>query len=186
VTFGKGMSAGFGICGAITTKEIADQVRGNCGLPWAGTYTGDPFPAAVALKQLQIILRDKLAERAVVLGDYIAQSLARHIAPLDPVGDIRGIGMYRMLDIVTDKKSKRPDPAMAERIRYNLMLHGVCTIAVKNFIRFVPPLIVTEAEIDDIVGRMAAAIRRAMDGHPRDIDFAATSSLASGRRAAAE
>jgi pimeloyl-ACP methyl ester carboxylesterase len=44
VTFGKGLSAGLPICGAITTSEIAEEIRGRCGLPWAGTYTGDPFP----------------------------------------------------------------------------------------------------------------------------------------------
>jgi adenosylmethionine-8-amino-7-oxononanoate aminotransferase len=76
---------------------------------------------------------------------------------------------------------------MAERIRYNMMMNGVCTIAVKNYIRFVPPLIITEMEVDDIVGRMEAAIRRAMDGLPRDIDFRGSSSLASReQRVAAE
>jgi 4-aminobutyrate aminotransferase-like enzyme len=180
VTFGKGMSAGFGLCGTITTPEIAEAVRGKCGLPWAGTYSADPFPSAVALKQLQIILRDGLTERAAELGRIINQAQMTRIAPFEPIGDIRGIGMYHMLDVVTDRKSKRPDPAMAERIRYNLMLNGVCTISVKNYIRFVPPLIVTEAEIDDIVGRMEVAIRRAMDGLPRTIDFRASSSLAMG------
>jgi 2,2-dialkylglycine decarboxylase (pyruvate) len=182
ITFGKGMSAGFGLCGTITTTEIADRVRGNCGLPWAGTYSGDPFPAAVALKQLQIILRDGLTERAAALGRFINHALMTRIAPFEPIGDIRGIGMYHMLEVVTDRKTKRPDPAMTERIRYNMMLNGVCTIAVKNFIRFVPPLIITEGEIDDIVGRMETAIRRAIDGLPRDIDFGASSSLAASRR----
>jgi 4-aminobutyrate aminotransferase-like enzyme len=182
ITFGKGMSAGFGLCGTITTSEIAEHVRGTCGLPWAGTYSGDPFPAAVALKQLQIILRDGLTERAAQIGRFINQALMTRIAHFAPIGDIRGIGMYHMLDVVTDKKTKRPDPAMAERIRYNMMLNGVCTITLKNFIRFVPPLIITEAEVDDIVGRMEAAIRRAMDGLPRDIDFRASSSLAPNER----
>ena len=186
ITFGKGMSAGFGLCGTITTTEIADEVRGQCGLPWAGTYSADPFPSAVALKQLQIILRDKLTERAAEIGKFINTELTKRIAPYEPIGDIRGIGMYHMLDVVTDRVTKRPDPEMAERIRYNMMLNGVCTIAVKNYIRFVPPLIITEAEVDDIIGRMEISIKRAMDGFPRDVDFRASSSLAMGERVAAE
>jgi len=180
VTFGKGVSAGLAICGTITTPEIAEEVRGKCGLPWAGTYTGDPFPAAVALKQLQIIIRDKLVERSARMGEHLRRQLEEHILPFDIVGDIRGLGLYRMLDIVTDKKSKTPDPAGAERIRYNLMVEGIATIAVKNMVRIVPPIIITEAEIDDVVGRMKTAIKRAQDGYPKDIDFRASSSLAIG------
>jgi 2,2-dialkylglycine decarboxylase (pyruvate) len=180
VTFGKGLSAGLPICGAITTSEIAEEVRGRCGLAWAGTYTGDPFPAAIALKQLQIIIRDRLAERSARLGEHLAEMLKRHVLPFDIIGDVRGLGLYRMLDVVTDKQSKTPNPADAERIRYNLMMEGVATIAVKNMIRIVPPIIITEEEIDDVIGRFVVAIKRTQDGYPRDIDFRESSSLAAG------
>jgi len=180
VTFGKGLSAGLPICGAITTPEIAEEIRGRCGLPWAGTYTGDPFPAAIALKQLQIIIRDNLAERSARLGEHLMEMLKLHVLPFDIIGDIRGLGLYRMLDVVMDKQSKTPNPADAERIRYNLMIAGVATIAVKNMIRIVPPVIITEEEIDDVIGRFVAAIRRAQDGYPRNINFRQSSSLSIG------
>lgn len=186
VTFGKGVSAGFAICGAITTPEIAAAVRGKCGLPWAGTYTGDPFPAAIALKQLQIVIRDKLAERSARLGAHLRGLLEKDVLPFGIIGDIRGLGLYQMLDVVTDKESKTPDPAGAERIRYNLMMEGVATIAVKNMVRIVPPLIITEAEIEDVVGRMRTAIVRAEAGYPKSIDFSHSSSLAAGASLAAE
>ena len=60
VTFGKGISAGFSICGTVASQEIVDKCTGNKGLPWAGTYSNDPLPAAVALKQLQIVIRENL------------------------------------------------------------------------------------------------------------------------------
>ena len=63
VTFAKGMSAGLAICGVVARREIAEQARGRAGTPWAGTYSGDPLPAAVALKQLEIVERDNLAAR---------------------------------------------------------------------------------------------------------------------------
>jgi 4-aminobutyrate aminotransferase-like enzyme len=180
VTFGKGLSAGLPICGAITTPDIAQEIRGRCGLPWAGTYTGDPFPAAIALKQLQIIIRDRLEERSAQLGLYLERLLEQHLLPFDIIGDIRGIGLYRMLDVVVDKKTKIPNPSGAERVRYNLMMEGVATIAVKNMVRIVPPIIITEAEIDDVLGRFVTAVRRAQDGYPRHIDFRTSSSLAAG------
>jgi 4-aminobutyrate aminotransferase-like enzyme len=83
-----------------------------------------------------------------------------------------------MLDIVTGKDGKTPDPAMAERIRYNAMLAGAAFICVKNFIRICPPLIITEAQLDDVIGRLQSAIERSVEGYPKDIDFTASSSLA--------
>jgi 4-aminobutyrate aminotransferase-like enzyme len=87
-----------------------------------------------------------------------------------------------MLDIVKDRTTKLPDPVMAERIRYNAALEGVIAIAVKHYFRFAPPLIVTESEIQDIVGRLDVAIKRAQEGFPTEIDVRESSSLAVGDR----
>ena len=86
------------------------------------------------------------------------------------IGDVRGKGLYRMLDIVKDQKQD-PDPVMAERIRYNCALEGIIGISVKHYFRFAPPLIITEAEIKDVVG---SAGYRHQAGHgrlPRDVDM---------------
>src|SRR4029077_16577893 len=98
------------------------------------------------------------------------------------IGDVRGKGLCRRLSIVTEQKSKIPDPVMAERIRYNCALEGVIGISVKHYFRFAPPLIVTEAEIKHIVGRLDIAIKRAMDGFPKDVDVRESSSLSIGDR----
>ena len=182
VTWGKGLSAGLAICGTITTEEIAERTRGNCGLPWAGTYSSDPMVSAVALKQLDIVIRDNLAGRAARLGELAERELKKLKDKYECIGDVRGKGLYRMLDIVKDQKSKVPDPVMAERIRYNCALEGIAAICVKHYFRFAPPLIITEAEIMDVVGRMDTAIKRAMDGFPRDVDVRESSSLSVGDR----
>ena len=180
VTFAKGMSAGLAICGVVTRRDIAEEARGRAGTPWAGTYSGDPLPAAVALKQLEIIERDNLTARAEVLGARLASGLERLCQSYDAIGDVRGQGLYSMIDVVTDKKSKRTDAAMAERIRYNAALEGLIFICVKNFMRFCPPLTTTEAEIDEALAALERAIKRALAGYPKDVDFRASSSLATG------
>ena len=185
VTFGKGVTAGMGIAGTVTTPAIAEEARGTAGLPWAGTYSGDPLPAAVALKQMQIVLRDNLADRAAVLGVRLRKGLDDLASRFDIIGDVRGLGLYHMLDIVEGGDSVRPDFAMAERIRYNALLEGVVLIAVKNFIRLCPPLIITEDEVDDVLHRLEIAIRRSIDGYPHDLEFTKSSSLAARTPAAA-
>lgn len=182
VTWGKGLSAGLAICGTITTPEIAERTRGHAGLPWAGTYSSDPMNSAVALKQLDIVIRDNLADRAAKLGVIAEQELLKLKQKYECIGDVRGKGLYRMLDIVSDQKTKKPDPLMAERIRYNCALEGVAAICVKHYFRFAPPLIITEAEIKDVIGRMDIAIKRAMDGFPKDVDIRESSSLSIGDR----
>jgi 2,2-dialkylglycine decarboxylase (pyruvate) len=178
VTFGKGMSAGFAVCGAVTTQDIAERSSGKKGLPWAGTYPQDPLPCAVALKQLQIVLRDKLTEQAETNGKIMRAKLDRLRENHDCVGDVRGRGLYHVLDIVTDKESRTPDFAMAERIRYNAMLEGVVMICVKNYIRLCPPSIITPEEIDDVIGRIETAIVRAETGYPDISDVSYSGSLA--------
>jgi 4-aminobutyrate aminotransferase-like enzyme len=178
VTFGKGMTAGMGIAGTVTTPAIAEEARGKAGLPWGGTYSGDPLPAAVALKQLQIVLRDKLTEKAIPLGERLLSGLRTLASKYEVIGDVRGVGLYYMLDIVETPEGRRPNHAMAERIRYNALLEGLVLIAVKNFIRICPALIITEAEIDDALARLDVAIQRSVDGFPRDLEFSTSSSLA--------
>ena len=107
VTWAKGMSAGLPVCGTVTTREIAERATGTKGLPWAGTYSSDPLPAAVALKQLQIVIRDGLVARAAELGETLRSGLAALQQRHECIGDVRGMGFYRMLDIVTDPEAAR-------------------------------------------------------------------------------
>ncbi len=121
-------------------------------------------------------------QRAESLGNFAEGQLGGLQQKYECIGEVRGKGLYRMLDIVKDRKTKLPDPVMAERIRYNAGLEGVIAIAVKNYFRFAPPLIITEAEIRDIVGRLDVAIKRALDGFPKEIDVRESSSLSIGDR----
>ncbi|MBH67762.1 MAG: hypothetical protein CMM58_05355 [Rhodospirillaceae bacterium] len=178
VTFGKGLSAGFAFCGATTTPEIADASRGTKGLPWSGTYPQDPLPSAVALKQLQIILREDLAGHSQRTGQFLAERLGELESKYECIGDIRGRGLYRLIDVVKDRTSKEPDPELVESIRYHALAEGLAIIVVKNYIRICPPLIVTKLEIDDIVGRLDNAFSRAMKGAPIKTNISSSSSLA--------
>ena len=182
VTFGKGMSAGFAICGTATTREIADECSGEKGLPWAGTYPQDPLSCAVALKQLQIVLRDDITGRAATLGRTLEAKLEGLKASHECIGDVRGAGLYRMLDIVSDPDTRVADPALAELIRREAMAEGLVMIAVKNYIRVCPPLIITEAEVDDVVGRLDRAITKAMSKRTDEIDFSSSGSLAANEK----
>ncbi|MEC9152538.1 MAG: aspartate aminotransferase family protein [Pseudomonadota bacterium] len=178
VSFGKGLTAGFANCGTVTTPEIAEKTRGTKGLPWAGTYPQDPLPCAVGLTQLKVVLRDNLVEKAATEGEFVGKRLKEVQDKHECVGDVRGMGLYRMLDIVADRKSKEPDAEMAERIRYHALEEGLLLIVVKNYVRFCPPLIASHEELDDMVGRLDAAIVKAKLGLDIGTNLSASGSLA--------
>jgi 4-aminobutyrate aminotransferase-like enzyme len=84
---------------------------------------------------------------------------------------VRGVGLYQMLDIVADRKSKKPDFGAAERIRFNGLSEGLLLLTSRNCIRLVPPLIISEAELDDAVGRLERALEKTQAGEPRGLDL---------------
>ena len=185
VTFGKGLSAGMAVTGAVTTREIAEQTQGKAGIPWAGTYSSDPLPAAFALKQLQIVIRDDLTSRAAALGEIMREKLEALAQRFEFVGEVRGKGLYQMLDIVTDRESRTPDFDTAERIRFNAIREGLVLLTSRNCIRLCPPLVITEAELDEAIGRLSAALTRTEKGEPQGLDLAGaydTSSSLAHRR----
>ena len=97
VTWGKALSAGLAVCGTITTPQIAEQVRGDAGLACDGTYSSDLLAAAVALKQLRIVLRDKLDGRAERVGAIAETELPALKTKPDCIRDVRGKGLDRMM-----------------------------------------------------------------------------------------
>ena len=70
------------------------------------------------------------------------------------------------------------DEEMAERIRYHALEEGLLLIVVKNYVRFCPPLIASHEELDDMVGRLDAAIAKAELGLDIGTDLSASGSLA--------
>ena len=129
------------------------------------------------------MIRDKLAGRAAAAGRDRRAGATKLKDKYDCIGDVRGKGLYRMLDIVKDQKSKRAGSGDGGAHPLQLRTRRAsAAIAVKHYFRFAPPLIITEAEIKDVVGRMDIAIKRAMDGFPRDVDVRESSSLSIGDR----
>jgi 4-aminobutyrate--pyruvate transaminase len=154
--------------GAVAISEpvyqaFVEQSRKHGMFGTGNTYGGHPVAAAVALETLKIYQeRDILGHVRHVAGRF--QSRLKALAGHPLVGDARGVGLIGAVEIVADKASKESFPVeikaalqVTERARENgLILRplpgdsvGIC-----------PPLIITEAEIDDLFDRLA----RALDG----------------------
>jgi 2,2-dialkylglycine decarboxylase (pyruvate) len=171
LTLGKGTGGGMSIGAAVTSREIADEAKKNgCGVPWGSTFVGEALDAAVAKRQLEILIRDGFAKRAAKLGEHFMQRLNELKDRYDVVGDVRGRGMYVGVEIVTDKETKRKNGPLMQRIRYNAVANGLIIGGSGNVLKIFPALIITEQELDAGVAIIDRAIRLALDGHPRGVE----------------
>lgn len=125
------------------------------------TYSGHPVACAVALKVLEIYRRDRIFERAATLGDYLQRRLAEfRDHPL--VGDVRGRGMIGAIELVADKTSGTPfaNGAVGAFAQRACERHGLIVRAVAgSCIAFCPPLIITEAQIDEMIEKFGKALQ---------------------------
>jgi len=137
VTLAKGLGNGFPI-GACLARGEAARVLGPG--THGSTFGGNPLAAAVALEALDIIEQEKLAERAMELGDYFLGRLKGISSPL--IKDVRGKGLLIGLEV-------HPECITARRVCEALMTQGILSKETHDtVIRFAPPLVVTREQLD--------------------------------------
>jgi len=150
LTLSKTLGAGLPLAAMLTTPEIED-VAAERGFLFYTTHASDPLPAAVGLKVIEVILRDRLAERAAALGHRLKSGLQALQQRYDSIGDVRGRGLLLGLDLVKDRRTKRPDPELAQRVAAECLRRGMMTSVVRGgfgIFRIAPPLTIEPAEID--------------------------------------
>jgi 2,2-dialkylglycine decarboxylase (pyruvate) len=171
LTLGKGTGGGMSIGAAVTSRDIAERARETgCGIPWGSTFVGEALDAAVARKQLEILIRDNYAERAAQLGSYFMQRLRQLMERHEVVGDVRGRGLYVGIEIVTNRTTKAKNNRLMQRIRYNAIDNGLLIGGSGNVLKIFPALTITEAELDEGIGILDRAIQLALEGHPKGVE----------------
>ena len=124
------------------------------------TYSGHPVCAAVALKTLEIYKRENLFEYAARAGEYLQSKLAPLIES-ECVGEVRGVGMIAALEIVSDKETKEPSAELAAKIANQCLQNGLIVRQIYgNSIAICPPLIITFAQIDELIDKLSDAINK--------------------------
>lgn len=175
VTIAKGLGGGFQPIGAVMLSErIYRAFAEGSGLFQHGhTYIGHPVAAAAADKVVEILSRPGLLENVRKMGDRLQAGLDVALGQSPYVGDIRGRGLFRGIEIVADRDSKTPfDPGrkIHAKIKKAAMQRGLLSYPMGGTIDGVhgdhvllaPPYIVQPEEIDLIVERIAAAIDAAI------------------------
>jgi taurine-pyruvate aminotransferase len=162
VTVAKGISSAYlPIAATVVRNSVFQSFLGdpseNRQVMQVNTYGGHPAAAAVALRNIEIMMQEQLAERSAENGAYLLDGL-RTLARHKWVGDVRGQGLYAGVELVTDRASKAvmPQPQIKKIVERCQELGVIVGRSgggrhLGNTIVLAPPLVLTRAEIDRIV-----------------------------------
>jgi 4-aminobutyrate aminotransferase/(S)-3-amino-2-methylpropionate transaminase len=159
VVTAKSLGGGLPIAAVTGRADLMDSVH-RSGL--GSTFGGNPVAAAAGVAVIETIEREELLERARWLGTLIRARLIEMAAATDEIGDVRGRGAMWGIELVEDRRTKRPLPAaeVAEVMR-RCLAEGVIVIkagADDNVIRLLPPLTIGEDLLDEALGVLEHAV----------------------------
>lgn len=152
LTLSKTLGGGLPLAATVTSKAIEEKCFEN-GFLYITSHVSDPLCAAVGLATLDILLQEKMAERAEELGTYLKAQLISLQEKYECIGDVRGKGLLLGVEIVKDRESKAPAPELGNKISDRCLELGLSMniVRVKGYagvFRIAPPLIISKEELD--------------------------------------
>lgn len=164
VPMAKGLSSGYlPISAVAVSSEIVEVLKTGGDFVHGFTYSGHPVAAAVALRNIEIIEREGLVERTRTdTGPYLARALAT-LADHQLVGEARSVGLIGAVEIVaepgTNKRWGGAEGNAGPIVRDLCIANGLMVRGIRDTIVMCPPLTISHAEIDELVG----IIRKSLD-----------------------
>lgn len=175
VTIAKGLGGGYQPIGAVMLSDkIYDSFANGSGLFQHGhTYIGHPVAAATANKVVEIIARPETLANVNAMGARLHSGLEAMLGASPHVGDIRGRGLFRGIELVADRDTKTPfDPSrkIHAKIKRQAMARGLISYPMGgtidgihgDHILLAPPYIIEADDVDLIIERIADAINAAI------------------------
>jgi taurine--2-oxoglutarate transaminase len=155
MTMAKGLTSGYAPLGAVairnTVAEFFNQRVFQSGL----TYNAHPISLAAAIATIQVMQQDRLVERAQQMGPVLHQLLNDLGEQHPSVGEVRSIGLFGVIELVRDRRTREPfspynstSPEMLSIQNY-LLDHGVYVYTHWHTILIIPPLIISEGQLEE-------------------------------------
>lgn len=171
----KGLGAGYQPIGAmLCSGQIYDAVAEGSGFFQHGhTYIGHPVATAAGLAVVEQMLNRDLISRCASMGEQLQAALVDRFGDHPHVGDIRGRGLFRGIELVADRGTKAPfDPGLglAAKIKRASFDGGLICYPMSgtrdgrqgDHILLAPPFIISEPQITEVVDKLGAAITQVL------------------------
>lgn len=162
VTLGKPFGNGLPLGAVVTTRALAEAFSE---VEYFNTFGGNPVAMAAGLAVMAVVDDERLPEHAAKVGAHLLARLAalrdRHAC----VGDVRGLGLFVGVELVTERASKRPAAALTKRVVEALKSeHAILTSLDgpgRNVLRIKPPMCFTQANADRLADALDAVLTKA-------------------------
>ena len=160
---GKSIAGGMPLAAVTGSAEIMDAPHpGGLG----GTYSGNPIACAAAMVALESLASPAFLARAQAVGERMRGHLTRLQARFpETIGDLRGLGPMLAIELVKDAKGREPVPELTNAINAETLKRGLITIRAGlygNCLRFLPPLNISDEQIDEGMTVLGEAIDAAL------------------------
>ncbi len=161
LTLSKTLGAGLPLSATIASAELEEACYENDFLFYT-THTADPLPAAVGTKVVEIVVRDRLEERARELGAYMKGILLDLQQRHEAIGDVRGRGLLLGIELVEDRHGRKPAHELGHAVGRRCIELGaslnIARQASAHIFRIAPPLTVTRGQIDTAMAILDQAL----------------------------
>lgn len=164
ICLGKAVGGGFPLAIIGSRKEIMENwSTGSHGT----TFGGHPVACAAALPMLKIVSQPAFLNNVVEQGEYFRARLRELQARFPVIGDVRGLGLMNAIEIVKD--GNQPDPDLAKHLIHNMQDRKILLLNCGvhgHAIRFIPPLNIERALLDEVIEALAQALAQETGTNP--------------------
>ena len=162
----KSLGGGLPLAAVTGRSEIMDA-PGVGGL--GGTFAGNPLSCAAANAILDVFERGDLLARADSVGEQFQKRAQGWKTRFDIIGDVRGLGAMRAIELVKSRDTREPAPDETKRVSQYCYEHGLITITAGtygNVIRLLVPLVITDDQMDEGLDVLESALASVCSAHP--------------------
>jgi taurine--2-oxoglutarate transaminase len=155
MTMAKGLTSGYAPLGLVAMKQKIADTFAHKVFEGGLTYNGHPVCLAAAIANIKVMQQDHLIERAKAMGEVLARKLAELKEKHPSIGEVRSIGLMGVIELVKNRETKEPmapynssSPPM-DSLRKYIMDHGVFLYTHWHTVLIMPPLIISEEELEE-------------------------------------
>jgi 4-aminobutyrate aminotransferase-like enzyme len=149
VTMGKPMGNGHPLSAVVTRRELVDGFSENAS--YFNTYGGNPVSSAAGLAVLDVIEEEGLQANALDVGLYLNAGLADLAARHHSIGDVRGDGLFKAVELVDDREARTPATRLAGAVVEGLRQRRVLAGRIgkdDNILKLRPPMVFAREHAD--------------------------------------
>lgn len=164
---GKGLSSGVMPLGAMMAREdigeaFSGPIEAEVNFAHGHTFAGNPLGAAVGMAVIDVLVEEKLPQKAHQLGDYLAAKLEA-LKQYGVVREVRGRGLLLGVELVKDMKTKAPFPELGRALKQTALNNGLIMRIDPSWFAVAPALIAEEENLDELYALIDRSLLEALE-----------------------